>query len=458
MDRSIAQEDSFRRIRLNDRDGAHTPAARKLGSAIFYALLTLIALAAIPYGTVEPWWQALFECVVFVLAALSLIELFLSGSWNVSSHRILLPLVALALFGLLQTVSFGGGTSLKAGVRVSQALSVDPHGTRLWVAEMFAFVLVAAMLLRYTFTPRRLRLVIYFVISIAVASAVFGLARKATQHEPGFILPYLMPGFGYAQFINSNHFAFLMEMSFGLVLGLSVAGGVRRDRLPLFLGIALLLGMSLVLSNSRGGILSLLCQLIVVALFFSVRSAGETTARSGRVDESVRQITKSPVVRALLVLCLIIAVSIGIVLVGGDPLIWRATWPLIKEHPVAGVGMGGYWVAISKYHDGSGEMTPQRAHNDYLELLASGGLIAGALGAWFAFLLIRNIRIRLRSADTLRRASAFGALVGFSGVAVHSFVDFGLHITFNAVVFIILMVIASADVRRDKKLPNPAAR
>src|SRR5258708_21346941 len=120
MGTPIAQENSFRRIRLSDRDGAR-PAA-PLGNAIFYTLLTLIALVAIPYGTVEPWWQALFECVIFVLAALSLIELFLSGSWNFSSLRILLSLAALALFGLLQTVSFGGASSLKAGVRGSQAL------------------------------------------------------------------------------------------------------------------------------------------------------------------------------------------------------------------------------------------------------------------------------------------------------------------------------------------------
>src|SRR5712692_4961282 len=123
MDSSIAQEDSFRGTRFSAQDGGHAHAARLLGNAIFYTLLTLIALVAVPYGTVEPWWQALFECVVFVLAALSLIELFLSGSWNFSSHRILLPLVALALFGLLQTVSLGG-SSLRAGVRVSRSLSV----------------------------------------------------------------------------------------------------------------------------------------------------------------------------------------------------------------------------------------------------------------------------------------------------------------------------------------------
>jgi hypothetical protein len=39
-------------------------ASRILSRVIFYTLLVLIALVAVPYGTVEPWWMALFECVV----------------------------------------------------------------------------------------------------------------------------------------------------------------------------------------------------------------------------------------------------------------------------------------------------------------------------------------------------------------------------------------------------------
>ena len=35
-----------------------------------------------------------------------------------------------------------------------------------------------------------------------------------------------------------------------------------------------------------------------------------------------------------------------------------------------------------------------------------------------------------------------GALVGIFGVAIHSFVDFGLHMTINALVLFVLIVIA----------------
>jgi O-antigen ligase len=451
-----------------------------LGNAIFYALLILIALVALPYGTVEPWWQALFESAVFGLAALWLIEGFLSGSYDFPAYRILLPLVALALFGLLQMVPFGGETTLPltSVVRVWHALSADPHGTRQWVSEMLALILVGAMLLRYTSSRRRLSILIYLVIGVAVASALFGLLRKTTQHQPGFILPYLVPGFGYGQFINNNHFAFLMEMALGLTLGITVAGRVHRDRLPIYLGLSLLLAMSLVISNSRGGILSMLCQLVFLALLFpSVRPAREPLVPNAGARRWAH-VGGSLIVRAALILCLVITVSVGVVWVGGDPLlgrleaiprevstqdeghrwgerridIWRATLRLIKAHPISGVGMGGYWAAIPEYHDASGEFTPRRAHNDYLELLASGGLIGLALGAWFVYAFVRCAHQRLRSPERFRRADCLGALVGLSGIAVHSFFDFGLHTTINAVVFMVLVVIATADVRQDEQI------
>ena len=480
MDNPLVQEDLSNLTATNTNRRTCDRIAGILGTTIFFALLTLIALVAIPYGTVEPWWQAAFECGAFGLGALWLIEGYLSGSYRFSVYRILVPFVALAVLGLLQTVQIGADSdaSLTTGVKVWRTLSADPHETRQWVSRMLALVLVGAMLLRYTFSQRRLRMLIYLVIGIGVASALFGLLRKTTQHEAGFFLPYLMPGFGYGQFINNNHFAFLMEMALGLALGLIVGGGVRRDRLPIWLGVILLLGMSLVLSNSRGGILSMLCQLIFVATLFPiVRPDPEPFVAKSSPTKWVRYIRESLLVRALLIVCLVITVSIGIVWVGGDPLlgrleaipgeigtreegarwgerrveIWRATWQLIKAHPVAGVGMGGYWTAIPQYHDASGEFTPQRAHNDYLELVASGGLIGMALGVWFVYALIRGAHKRLRSPDRFRRAASFGALVGFSGVAVHSFVDFGLHITINAVVFIALVVIATVKVRKDKQ-------
>jgi O-antigen ligase len=452
------------------------PVWRYLERLIFYGLLVIIALTAIPYGTVEQWWVALFECAVFVLGAIWFLTGLANSDWRMTHSRLLWPLAAIVLFIALQTIDFGGrrGGAELPGV-LWGTISADPYETRLVILQLLALSLTFIMLLRFATSHRRLRALIYVVIGVAVASALFGILRQTTHHNTtGYFLPFLKPNSGYGQFINRNHFAFLMEMAFGFLLGLLVGGGVSRDRVLIYLSLALPVWVALILSNSRGGIFSMLGQLIFAALMFTLVRLPQTKSAMGRERSGwLWHIRNSIVTRVLLIVCLVIAVAISVVWIGGDQLasrleatqsdaneetvdlrqgesrseVWRATWALIKDNPLAGVGFGGYWAVIPKYHDASGKLTPQEAHNDYLEILASGGLIGAALCTWLAFALLSRARMQLRSTDSFRRAVAFGALVGLFGVVVHSLFDFGLHITINALIFIILMVLATAEVR-----------
>jgi len=290
-------------------------------------------------------------------------------------------------------------------------------------------------------------LLIYTILAVAVASAVFGILRQATQHETGFLLPLLRQNQGYGQFVNKNHFAFLMEMALGLGLGIVLAGGVKRERVLVYVALLLPIWIGLVLSNSRGGILAMLVQIFSAALLL--------TSHQPRA------------LRAALLGVLLVGVLFGTLWVGGDRLasnfenatsefdsagssagvsrneIWRATLKMFAAHPVAGVGLGGYWIGITAYHEASGVMTPQEAHNDYLELLSSGGLIGLAIGVWWVVGVIRATRRNLLLDSGYTRAVRLGAVLGIVGVAAHSLVDFGLHILVNAVVFLCLIMIAT---------------
>ena len=452
--------------------------SRALGRLIFYALLALIPLVAVPYGTVEPWWEALFEGAVFILGALWMVEGMLGGRWLTREHKVFLPLLLLALFAFIQTLPLPQGNSPARSLQVWSAVSADPYETQLTTLKLLALTLAGALLLRYTSNKQRLRALVLTIIGIGIVSALFGIIRQTTQHgAAGFILTHLPPDSGYGQFINRNHFAFLMEMALGLVLGLAVGGDARRDRLLLYAAAALPLWTSLVLSNSRGGILAMLAQVVFIALLFTAARSNREALGEGRSTRSSGwgRVSRWFVVRVILTTGLIVMILVGALWMGGDPLasrletvpgevmaradearegasrreIWRATWNLIRDHPVAGVGFGGYWAAIPQYHEASGEVTPQQAHNDYLELLASGGVIGLALAAWFAFALLKQARARLRSPDPFRRGVCFGALAGMFGAAVHSAVDFGLHVTVNALVFTALVAAAVADIQTE---------
>lgn len=443
--------------------------ARGLSAFIFAALVAVVPLSSVPYGAVEPLWTALFEAWVFLLAALWAVEGALSGRWVARAHVLVLPGVALAVYALLQSLDTGGG-----------AVSYDPYETRLVALLLFTYTSYLALLLRYTDSERRLRALLYAVVAAGLASALFGIVRQTAQRgSEGFLLEYLRPGAGYAQFINKNHFAYLAEMALGVLLGLVAGRGVGRAKALVPLALALPLWAALVLSNSRGGILAMLCQVIFLGASFGVtRARGTDSTKSFEPSPStLDRVAGSKAARAGLVLALLLTITVGMAWLGGDTVadrvasvseevtneatdvtrsgrkdIWAATWASFAAHPLAGVGFGGYWVAVSEQHDGSGGLVPQQAHNDYLEVLASGGVVGAALVLLFLLLLVRQSSKRLRAGSPFARAAALGGLTGLCGVAVHSLVEFGLHVPSNA--FAALALAAAAAAVQSPKLPK----
>ena len=415
---------------------------------IFSALIVLIAIAAIPYGTVELWWKAAFVCAVFGICIVAIVETLVSGSNRIAGKSVLLPMLALTALAFVQTLSIGSSN-------VWDAISADPFQTRFFALQLLALTAFLALLYRYANTERRVRVLVYTVLAVAVASAIFGILRQATQQQTGFILPLLRQNQGYAQFINKNHFAYLMEMAFGLGLGIILSGGIKRERVMIYVALLLPIWTGLVLANSRGGVLAMLAQIVVAALM--LLSAGSASQQF------------SFALKAVLIVILVAGVLAGTFWVGGDRLatnfeattrefntdvattrdgasrneIWRASLKMFAAHPILGVGLGGYWIGITRYHDASGRMTPQEAHNDYLELLSSAGVIGFAIGVWFVMAVVREVRTNLSVDNGFMRAVRFGAVLGLAGVAAHSLVDFGLHIMINALVFLTLIMIAS---------------
>lgn len=448
--------------------------SRVLSAVIFFSLLAILPLAAFPYGSVEPWWTAVFDAFVFLLAGLWAVEGALSGRWFVRAHALTLPLAGLAALALIQSADLPG-----LGV-----VSFDPYESRLFALRLAGVALYCALLIRYARTERRMRALALTIIAVGVACALFGIFRQAAQREQlGFFLPLLPKGSGYAQFINKNHFAYLAEMALGLLLGMVAGGGARRSKALVPLALAVPVWAALVLSNSRGGLFAMLCQVLFLAATFGLartHESAEGRERDAHTPSLLDRVSRSRAARAALAVALLVAVVVGTAWVGGDAVadrvasageeavstssdpsragrkdIWAATWALFEEHPLAGVGLGGYWIAVRTTHEGSGALVPRQAHNDYLELLASAGVAGALLLTAFLLLLFRRACSRLREGTPFARAASLGALAGLSGVAVHSLVDFGLHITANAFVCAALVAIAAAEVGANVQKTSP---
>lgn len=118
---------------------------------------------------------------------------------------------------------------------------------------------------------------------------------------------------------------------------------------------------------------------------------------------------------------------------------------MFAAHPFLGSGLGTFATAFPRYRVFYDGFFVNYAHDDYLELLLETGLAGFGVAVWFLVVLyrqaFRNIRSARLSQPTVISAAA---LVGCTGMLLHNFVDFNLHIPANAALFYVLCAIATA--------------
>src|SRR2546421_2692557 len=335
-------------------------AAVLLNKLAFCLLLAVMVLAVIPYGTVDVWWEAVFECSVFVITTLWIFQGLFRGAWEVKGLLpLILPLILITVYAFAQTIpwpaGFGNSTS-------QHTITIDRYQTYLTARKALALTLFFGLLWLHTSTRVRFRWLVRLVIGLGFASALFGIARQLIQSpnsQVGFVLPFLFYGVGYGQFIYHNLFAYLMEMTFALVIGLVVGGGIAKDRILIYVAIALVLWTGLMFSNSRGGVLSLVCQSIFL-LFMSLSWYSARRLARERQEEHpwLAVISRSRLIRTIMVVLIVAVLVVGLIWMGGEDFAsrmsqlhsreqtednltrtsaWHSSWTLIKHQPWTGV-------------------------------------------------------------------------------------------------------------------------
>lgn len=432
----------------------------KLDTAISAGLLLAVAFTALAHGAVEPWSVAVFELIVLALGLLWAIKSVADKRIRLTVPAALVPVAALVVFGLAQSVSLTD----ESGGRAS--LSVDVEATRSAVTVLF-FVLASALIAANFYKTREgVKRLLIFLVVFGLALAVFGLIQHFTWDGRLYWLRPTARREVFGPFVNRNHFAGYMEMLIFIPAALIVTGGVRRD-LRLFYGFAAaMMGLATVVSLSRGGMIGMLAgMLFLAAMSYGVRTRdGQTENEAGGRP----QISPSAgvAVRAGAVGAIALTIVAGTIWIGADPVIgrlaqtvqqadatsapdynrnwiWKDTLSMIAANPLTGVGLGAYQTAYSRYASTNGSLIVAQSHNDYLQVLADGGIIGGALALWFIVALFRGLVRGVRSRDPLLRAAALGGGAGAVAILVHSVFDFNLQLPSNALLFLCIAAVAS---------------
>jgi len=415
----------------------------------FLVICVAIVLSALAYGTVHYWALALFN-----LGALTVLVLWMLDAWNlgtlrVSRNLLQLPLLGVLLLGLIQLLPLSG------------TLSLDPYSTRLVLVQIATLLIYFAATLVFVDTPHRLHLMVRTIMIFGFVLAIFGLTQSFTSPTKVYWVRELSQSTAFGPFINRHHFAGYMELTIALPLGLLFAGVVDKKKWVLYLFVAGLMGVALVMTTSRGGIISLVAEIAFLTIVTAIwRTQSE---RRGRRKSSP---LKSVAVRAGMAGALLIGLFLGVLLLGGefsiyrfidsvntdDPTtgrahFWAVTLDIIKAHPIVGTGLGAFGVIYTRYDSRNGLFRLEQAHNDYLQVLSDAGIIGAVLAFSFVALLFWKAISRARSKDDFRRGVALAALSGCFAVLVHSFFDFTLHTPSNALLFLVMAALATLNGR-----------
>jgi O-antigen ligase len=135
---------------------------------------------------------------------------------------------------------------------------------------------------------------------------------------------------------------------------------------------------------------------------------------------------------------------------------WRDGWRVVQDFPVAGTGLNTYSDAMLFYQTRNRDFHLAQAHNDYLQLLAEGGLLVALPALAALVLLVHRVRRNLHAARHEARGYWIraGAAVGMLGVGVQEIFEFSLQIPANALLFCTLAAVAMAPVSVDTRHQN----
>jgi len=243
----------------------------------------------------------------------------------------------------------------------------------------------------------------------------------------------------FGPYVDRDHYAGLMEM----IIPFSacfVLSRPRRDPRQGVLWFAVLIPVvSLLLTGSRGGMVSLLAETTILG-WITIRGnplprRRTTGAVAGLALVAVASLffwLAPPVVLTKLGTFRNYATEAR----SGRVALWKDSFRLFRDHPWLGTGMGSFVTVYPPYQSEPSELVTEHAHNDYLEALTETGVAGGVLILSALALFLLNAFGGLKERWQIEAGwIQLGAAIGCCGILIHSFVDFNLRIPANAAWF-----------------------
>ncbi len=395
-------------------------------------ICALVVFGVVTHGAVEDWARAVLEIGAALLFLTWAVRAYLTQEHQLVVSPLLLPLVALLLIALAQWVFHRTASS---------------YGTRMELQLLLADILLLFLAAQAFRTLEDWRGFVWFVMSFGFFVALFGILQHLTFNGKLYWFREMhFGGIPFGPYVNRNHFAGFSELVIPISLVPLVLGKVRRERWFLVSLFAVVPIAALVLSASRGGIISFGVELGVLFLWLVLgRTVGKHLLSGG----------------AVLLLAFLMVSWLGVqelverfsslqsleVTVGKRASMRADTWRIFLDHPWTGTGLGTLQLVFPAYETLYDGKIVNHTHNDYLEGLAETGIAGGLCCVWFlGVLLFDSLRRLSQPIGAFASAVQLSALIACLGFLTHSLVDFNLHIPANALLFLLMANLATTEI------------
>jgi O-antigen ligase len=359
-----------------------------------------------------------------------------------------LALVGIALLGVIQLIPNDALSPMSASIyaeanavmrlfgrpAIAPRISLAPNETKATILLTLAYAALftaAAILVNSRARRRWLAATLFITMSthVLVAASLTGAVERM-----------------HGAFVNPNHFAGYLEIglafAFGLIWAEVLTGRDRvtliRDRgerlekraLPFVWRILLwgVIAAGIALTRSRGGVIAAIVTTIVLIAMSLMRKRGERAAI----------LTLAAIVLGIAFVAFTTGEASLLRFLGSDPrdintdtrvTIWRGSIEAWRMFPNFGDGLGAFKEAFRRVQPKEIDAIVDQAHNDFLQLLVTGGWIGTLLGA-VAFGSVYVVLLRGWLRQQHREESAF-ILAGFGALlslTLHGAVEFNMSI------------------------------
>jgi O-antigen ligase len=323
---------------------------------------------------------------------------------------------------------------------------------------MYAFVFFAVV--NNLYRQESVQIISFTLIFLAMGISCYAVYQFLTHSNR--VWDYGSPYLGRASgtYISPNNFAGFLEMLLPLATACVLVGRMKPVVRILLGYSALVMLAGMVVTFSRGGWVAVVVALLVLLgtlifhrnhrlpafLLLVVLAVGGTVFVTNYLSKTLSYMRRVGTPGEAGELDLAVRLDI-----------WTAAEQMWRDHFWWGVGPAHYNYRFREYRPESVQMSPDRAHNDYLNLLAdwgaAGGIIVLAGMVTFGAGLRKTWKYVRPSENDFGRGMSnrfaffLGASAGLFALAVHSMVDFNLHIPANAILGVTLLALLSSNLR-----------